>query len=282
MLAEQLTEAVCDHAEGPVWHSDWGGLRWLDLLAGDIMSLGGDGEIARRHVGSVVAAVRPRRGGGSVIALERCFALEAPDGTLTTLAPVWPGGKLRFNDGTCDPRGRFFCGSMAYDEAVGAGSLYQLTPDGQVFVALSGLTISNGLEWSLDGDTVYYVDTGTHRIDIFDDDPDEGLVNRRPFVEIPVDAGSPDGLALDAEGGVWVALFGGGALRRYGPDGALEGIVEVDATRPTACTFGGPNLTTLYVTTSTKGGTEVEDKSAGALFCCEPGVSGVPARTFAG
>src|SRR5918997_631023 len=142
--AEQVTASVAYHGEGPVWSERWGGLRWVDMLAGDVLSLGEDGAIGRRHVGEIAAAVRPRRGGGAVIGVERGFALEDPDGTLIRLDELWSGDGVRMNEGGCDPDGRFYCGSMAYDQAPRAASLYRLDADGTVHVVLDGVTVSNG------------------------------------------------------------------------------------------------------------------------------------------
>jgi sugar lactone lactonase YvrE len=251
------------------------------MLAGDVLSLDGDGTVRRIRVGDVAAAVRPRRGGGAVIAVERGFALEDPDGTLTTLDPVWTDPSIRMNEGGCDPDGRFWCGSMAYDQRPGAASLYRLDPDGSVHRVLDGVTISNGLEWSPDGSLAYYDDTATHRTDVFDYDPDTGLTGRRPFVRFP-DDGNPDGLTVDADGGVWVALFGGGAVHRYRPDGVLDEVVDLPTAQVTACTFGGPALDQLFITTSREGMGPDEDPLAGSLFRAEVGVAGLPVREFAG
>jgi sugar lactone lactonase YvrE len=279
--AEQVTDPVAYHGEGPVWSDRWGGLRWVDMLAGDILSLDGDGTVLRRHVGGVAAALRPRRDGGAVIAVERGFTLEDADGTLAPMAPVWSDPGVRMNEGGCDPDGRFWCGSMAYDQAPGRGALYRLDPDGAVRRILDGVTISNGLDWSPDGSLAYYDDTATHRVDVFDYDRVTGLTARRPFVRLPDDA-NPDGLTVDAEGGVWVALFGGGAVHRYTPAGALDVVVEVPTAQVTACTFGGPRLDELFVTTSREGMAADDDPLAGALFRAEVGVPGLPVREFAG
>ena len=131
MKAETLTDPICYHGEGPVWSEAWGGLRWVDMLDGDVMSLGPDGSIQRRHIDDIAAIVRPRRAGGAVLGIERGFALEDPDGTITRLGDLWSGGDVRMNEGGCDPDGRFYCGSMAYDKRPGAGSLYRLDPDGR-------------------------------------------------------------------------------------------------------------------------------------------------------
>jgi sugar lactone lactonase YvrE len=279
MQAEQLTGPVAHHAEGPVWSPSWGGLRWVDMLAGDVLSLGMDGSVGRRHVGPIAAALRPRRGGGAVHAVERGFALEEPDGSLTTLDPVWDDDGVRMNEGGCDPDGNFYCGSMAYDQTRGAAALYRLDRDGTVHRVLDGCTVSNGLEWSPDGSLAYYDDTDTHRTDVFDWSPDTGLTDRRPFLRFDQDE-RPDGLTVDAEGGVWIAFYGGGAVHRYTAEGRLDAVVELPTPNVTACTFGGPDLDELYVTTSAQ--KREGDPVAGSLFRVEPGVRGLPVRAFAG
>jgi sugar lactone lactonase YvrE len=280
--AEQLTDPVAYHGEGPVWSERWGGLRWVDMLAGDVLSLASDGEVDRRHVGSVAAALRPRRQGGAVLGVERGFALESPDGMITHLDALWTDEGVRMNDGGCDPDGRFYCGSMAYDQRPGAGALYRLDPDGSVRVVLERVTVSNGLDWSPDGSRAYYNDTATGRIDVFDHDRQSGLTGRRTFAEISAEVGRPDGLAVDAQGGVWVALFGGGVVRRYTPAGVLDEVVEVPARKVTACTFGGPRLDQLFITTSREGLGPGVDPLAGSLFRAVVGAIGLPAREFAG
>jgi sugar lactone lactonase YvrE len=280
--AEQVTGSVAYHGEGPVWSERWDGLRWVDMLAGDILSLVADGTINRRHVGRVAAALRPRRRGGAVIGVERAFALEDADGTLTHLDELWSDTNVRMNEGGCDPDGRFYCGSMAYDQQPGAGALYRLDPDGSVRVVLENVTISNGLEWSPDGSRAYYNDSPTQRIDVFDHDGESGLSGRRPFTEVPAEAGAPDGLTVDEEGSVWVALYGGGAVRRYTPEGMLDEVIEVPAKQVTACTFGGSDLDQLFITTSREGLGSGDDPLAGSLFMSAVGVAGLPVREFAG
>ena len=281
MRAEQVTGSVAYHGEGPVWSERWGGLRWVDMLAGDILSLAGDGTVRRRHVGEVAAAVRPRRDGGAVIAVERGFTLEDADGSLTPLAPAWTDDGVRMNEGGCDPDGRFWCGSMAYDRRPGGAAVYRLDPDRSVRRVLDGVTISNGLEWSPDGSRAYYDDTATHRIDVFDYDTDDGLTARRPFVVL-TDTERPDGLTVDSEGGVWVALNGSGVVHRYTPAGVLDEVVHLPTPKVTACTFGGPGLDQLFITTSREGMAPDDDPLAGSLFRAAVGVSGLPVREFAG
>jgi sugar lactone lactonase YvrE len=273
---------VTYHGEGPVWSENWGGLRWVDMLDGDVLSLGSDGAISRRHVDDVAAVVRPRRGGGAVLGIERGFALEEPDGSLRRLGDLWSGDDIRMNEGGCDPNGRFYCGSMAYDQRPGAGSVYRLDSDGEVMVVLEGVTISNGLDWSPDDSLAYYIDTPTHQVSVFDYDSARGLTGRRTFVEIPAEQGGPDGLAVDVEGGVWVALFRGSAVHRYTDRGDLDEVVEVGARQVTACCFGGPALDRLYITTSRENLEPADDPLAGSLFTVEPGLAGLPVREFAG
>jgi sugar lactone lactonase YvrE len=282
MQVEQVTDPVAYHGEGPVWSEGWGGLRWVDMLAGDVLSLAADGTVERQHVGSVAAAIRPRRGGGMVIGVERGFALQDADGTITYLPEVWSDTNIRMNEGGCDPNGCFYCGSMAYDRQPGAAALYRLDPDRSVHVVLRNVTISNGLEWSPDGAHAYYNDTATFQVSVFDYDTNAGLTNRRVFVDLSADAKRPDGLTVDAEGGVWVALSNGSAVRRYTPNGALDQEIAVPAKKVTACTFGGPNLDQLFITTSQENIDTKEDPLAGALFRADMGMRGLPVRPFAG
>jgi sugar lactone lactonase YvrE len=281
IAAEQITAPVAYHGEGPVWTERWGGLRWVDMLAGDVLHLTADGEVERKHVGEIAAVLRPRAGGGAVIGVERGFALEEPGGELTTLPEVWADPGVRMNEGACDPDGRFYCGSMAYDKTPGAAAVYRLDPDGSVRRVLAGVTVSNGLDWSPDGTLAYYNDTDTERTDVFDYDAESGLTGRRPFVAHQPGE-RPDGLTVDAEGGVWVAMNGAGEVRRHSPDGAVDAVVELPVAKITACTFGGPVLDQLFITTSRENVPPDADPQAGSLFCADPGISGMPAREFAG
>jgi sugar lactone lactonase YvrE len=279
--AEPITEPVAYHGEGPVWSERWGGLRWVDMLAGDVLGLAPGGAVERTHVGEVAAALRPRSGGGSVVGVERGFALEDCDGTVTTLGELWTDPGVRMNEGACDPDGRFYCGSMAYDKRPGGATVFRLDPDRSTHVVLEGVTVSNGLDWSPDGDRAYYNDTDTHRTDVFDYALDTGLTNRRPFVRHGEEL-APDGLTVDAEGGVWIAMNGAGAVRRYSAGGSLEDVVELPVAQVTACALGGPGLTTLFITTSREDLPPDAEPLAGSLFSAEVGVSGLPVREFVG
>lgn len=181
------------------------------------------------------------------------------------------------NDGACDANGRFFCGSMAYDAAPNRGALYRLNTDLTIDEVFNEVTISNGIGWAPDQSRAYYVDSATNRIDMCSPD----LLARECFVEVDPELGEPDGLTVDAEGGVWVALWGGSQVRRYGPDGNLEAVVEVPVRQPSSCVFGGSDLATLFISTSAQGLVEPE-ANAGALFAVSPGVAGQPTARFRG
>ena len=193
----QVTDPCTYHGEGAVWSPSWGGLRFVDMLAGDILTLQDDGSVTRQHVAEVAACVRPRTAGGMVVATERGFALFDVDGTRHKLPDLWTDPAVRMNEGSCDPDGRFYCGSMAYAQTVGAGSLYRLDPDGSVSIVLSGLTVSNGLGFTVDGANAYYVDRATQEISVFDYDLARGLTARRTLVRISEVLGSPDGITVD-------------------------------------------------------------------------------------
>jgi sugar lactone lactonase YvrE len=172
---------------------------------------------------------------------------------------------------------------MAYDARPGAGSVYRLAPDGAVSVAHSGVTISNGLHWSPDGGFAYYVDTPTQSIARVTADPATGRFSTPvPWVRIDPEDGAPDGITMDAEGGVWVALWGGSAVRRYSPDGVLDAVVEVNARQVSACAFGGDGYRRLYITTSREGVPDGEDPAAGSVFTVEPGIAGCGPLPYAG
>jgi sugar lactone lactonase YvrE len=282
MRAEQITDRCTYHGEGAVWSSTWGGLRFVDMLNGDVVALAADGSLTCTHIGEVAACVRPRTRGGWVAAIERGFLLVDEDGTQHPLPEVWQDRGVRMNEGGCDPDGRFYCGSMAYAVTPGGGSLYRLSPDGTVDVVLTGVTISNGFDFSPDGTIAYYVDTPTGEISAFDYDSSAGLTNRRTFALLPPDVGGPDGLTVDSEGGVWVALWGGGAVRRYAVDGTLDAVVEVAASQVTSCALGGPNLDELYITTSWENKPADAEPAAGAIFRAHAGVRGKEPLPYAG
>jgi sugar lactone lactonase YvrE len=280
--AQRLTDVITHHGEGAGWHRGERALKCVDLLVGDVVTLAEDGTVAHRlRVGTVAAAWRERTGGGLVVATERGFGLVGADGSLGWLGEAWSDPGVRMNDGACDPQGRFYCGSMAYDARAGAGTMWRLDPDRSVHRVADGFTIANGLVWSLDGSTVYHVDTPTGRIDGYAFDAEAGRFGeRRTVAEVP--GGDPDGMTIDAEGGLWVALWGGSAVHRYGTDGELTEVIDIGARQVTSCAFGGQDLDRLFVTTSRQGLDDGDDPAAGSVFVAEVGVRGVPLLAFGG
>lgn len=274
-----LTGPLAYHAEGPVWSPEWGGLRYVDLSAGDLLTLRGH-RVERMHVGKVAAFHRPRARGGFVVALERGLAVSyTPDGPVRTLPDLWSNPAIRFNDGGCSPAGTLYGGTMAYDVAPGRGTLYRFDARLRPTPVVQEVTISNGIGWSPDGTCAYYVDSPTGQVDVFDDEGDR-LVRRRRFVA--VEDGLPDGLTVDAEGGVWVAVWGAGAVHRYDVRGRLSEVVRVPVSQVSACAFGGAGLATLFITTSREGLAEGVEPDAGSVYAVEPGVRGLPVTPWAG
>lgn len=276
---DNVTGPQAFHAEGPVWHAGWGGLRYVDMFAGDLLTLR-EGRLERRHVGTIAAFVRPRRDGGFVVALENALALaDSDEGELRVQRPVFTDSAVRFNDGTCSPQGTLYGGTMAYDQSQGAGTLYRFGASlDQGEPVTRAVTVSNGLGFAPDGSLAYYADTPTGRIDVFDN-VDDRLVQRRRFV----DTGAlPDGLCVDAEGGVWVACYGASQVRRYAPDGRCDEVVELPVTNVTACTFGGDDLGTLFITTTRENLPDGAQPQAGSVFATRPGVRGLPVAEYAG
>jgi sugar lactone lactonase YvrE len=231
--------------------------------------------VTDQHVG----AAKPRAGGGLVLNLRDGIGLLDPDGAFRWLHhdPV-PG--RRGNDAAVAPDGSLWAGTMRYDEAPGGGTLTRLTGDGTAEAVLDDVTVSNGTGWSPDGRLMYYVDTPTRGIDVFDVDGGR-VTGRRRLARVEEGAGYPDGLTVDAEGCVWVALWDGGAVRRYTPSGELDRVLPLPVPRPTACAFGGPDLTDLYITTARTGLT-APHPLAGSLLVVPGAGTGLPQPAFAG
>ena len=265
--------------EGPCWDPASQSLFWVDIPAGRVHRLDGGGEHSCWDVGLPVGAVVPRASGGLALAAGNGFhALDTGTGQVTELAPAPGKPDTRMNDGKCDRAGRFYAGTMANDESPGQGSFYRLDTDGTVTELFTGLGISNGVGWSPDDRLMYYIDSFAYRVDVLDYDPRTGqLGERRPFARLGSGDIVPDGLAVDSDGGVWVAVWGGGVIQRYDPAGRLIGAVRLPASYVTSCAFGGPALDQLYVTTAAGPG-----RCAGALFTCPAGVAGLPAYPYGG
>jgi len=280
-------------SEGPRWHEERGELLWVDILGrhihrGTVGADGGLDELQTITLDRHVAAVAPYAYGGYVVAAGQGFLYIDPAGVVRELAqPDAGNARLRMNDGACDRRGRFWAGTMAYDESPGAGSLHRLELDGACTTMLTGLTISNGIGWSPDGRTMYLNDSGTARLDAFDfDDATGDIGNRRTLVQLDVPRIAPDGLTVDEDGGIWAALWGGGAVHRYDSSGSLLERVTLPVERPTSCTFGGEDRSTLFVTSAR---TDLDDEAlarqpdAGRVFAITGlGVRGLPTEPYRG
>ena len=248
---ELLVDARAMIGEGPVWDARIGRVVWVDIMAGRLHLTAPDGETRTLDLPGPVGCLVPRTSGGWLAALADGFWAVAADGATERLVDLQSDRPaLRFNDGKCDPQGRFWAGSMAIDFRPGAGTLYRLDPDLSVHRMIESTTISNGLDWSLDGRTMYYVDTPTRRIDTFSFDPASGAIaDRRPFATIDPADGTPDGLTVDAEGGIWLALWDGSRVRRYLPDGSIEREIPPASLRKRpARSLGGPDPDDLYIT----------------------------------
>jgi sugar lactone lactonase YvrE len=276
--AVRATSVRAHHGESAVWWPDGSGLRLVDMLRGELLHVLGPDDVVRVPVAATVAAPRPRRGGGVVLGSDRGFVLlDADLRHEREIAPVVGDPALRMNEGGCDPGGSYWCGTAG--GRPGAAALYRLDPDGAVTQVLRGVTTSNGIGWAPDGTRAYYVDSALGRVDVADVDEDGSWHDRRPFAEVP--AGVPDGLAVDSAGGVWVALWDGGAVVRFGADGGTDRVVEVPTPRVTSCALGGDDLRTLHITTS-RHGLAADDGCAGAVFTTRVDVPGLPTRTFDG
>jgi sugar lactone lactonase YvrE len=280
-------------SEGPRWDAARDELLWVDVLAGRLHRgrPGADGQLQLLQtfqVPSHLGAAAPAAGGGYVLAAGPGFLHVDDAGAVRELAQPEAGRTdVRMNDGACDPQGRFWAGTMAYDEAPGAGCLYRLDLNGSCTLVLTGLTISNGIGWSPDGTTMYLADSGTADISAFDFDPATGdLSRRRTIVHITAPDAVPDGLTVDHDGNIWVALWNGGALARYHPDGSLLGTVPVPVDRPTSCAFGGADGATLFITTAREGLDETalaRQPDAGRLLRLDPpGITGPPCTPYGG
>ncbi|MDX3363342.1 MULTISPECIES: SMP-30/gluconolactonase/LRE family protein [Streptomyces] len=279
---EVAVRAEAELGEGPTWDAAAGRLLWLDILRSRVHTLDPvSGHRTVRTTEQHVGAVKPRAGGGLVLNLRDGIGLVDTAGDFRWLRhePV-PG--RRGNDAAVAPDGSLWAGTMRYDEATGGGTLSRITGDGAAEVVLDDVTVSNGTGWSPDGRLMYYIDTPTRRIDVFDHDPATGRVSgRRPLATVEDGAGYPDGLTVDADGCVWVALWDGAAVRRYTPSGELDRVVPLPVPRVTACAFGGPELTDLYITTA-RVGLSPAQPLAGSLMVLPGAGKGQALPPFAG
>ncbi|MFF2507790.1 SMP-30/gluconolactonase/LRE family protein [Streptomyces sp. NPDC058067] len=280
MTLDVAVRAEAALGEGPTWDTAAQRLIWVDVLGSRVHTY--DPGSGRRTVMATeqhVGAAKPREGGGLVVNLRDGVGLYGADGFRWLHREVAPG--RRGNDAAVAPDGALWAGTMRYDEAPGGGTLTRFAPDGTAHTFLADVTVSNGIGWSPDGRLMYYIDTPTRRIDVFDVGDDQLPVNRRVLAVVDEAAGFPDGLTVDADGCVWVALWDGGAVRRYAPSGAVDRVVELPVRRPTACAFGGAELADLYITTA-RTGLEAPHPLSGSVLVLPSAGKGLPQPVFGG
>ncbi len=274
--------------EGPRWDARRGELLRVDILAGRVYRdrVDHDGALIpvdTYQVAGTVGAVAPVDGDeGWLLAAGRRFLHLSPDGSLRPVSDdVAPTG-VRMNDAACDPQGRFWAGTKA--DRAGGAALYRLDGDGHVEVVLQGLTISNGLDWSPDGATMYLADSGPRTIRAFTFDPEFGTISdERALVEVPAEIGAPDGLTVDVDGDLWVAIWGGGRVHRYSPAGVLVQELLVPAVQTSSCAFAGPGMHRLYVTTATEDWNDQQRRAepgAGLVYRFDTDAIGRPSNPF--
>ncbi|MGI9505878.1 MAG: SMP-30/gluconolactonase/LRE family protein, partial [Geminicoccaceae bacterium] len=273
--------------EAPIWHPAERRLYWVDILHPAVYRFDpatGMNEVC--EPGKLVSAVLLGRDGALRIASQD--GIEQLDFESCRISPfVDPENGLaqnRLNDAKVDPSGAIWVGSMRLDASKPSGGLYRISPTGEVMRADGGITVSNGMDWSPDQRTFYFVDTVPGKIYAYDVDPSLGAIsNRRIFAEVPESEGRPDGLCIDAEGGVWCAIWDGWRVNRYAPDGMLERVLDMPVPRPTSVMFGGDDLKTLYITTARTrlpASVLADAPLSGGLFACTPGPAGIPAGLF--
>jgi sugar lactone lactonase YvrE len=286
---ELALDARADLGEAPAWDADAHRLIWVDITAGVVHrfdhTTGQDEAIG---VGQPVGAAAPTTSGGLIIAARDGFSLLDPStGRLEMLAEVEPTVPATLmNDGKCDASGRFWAGTKDVEGRQPLGSLFRLDADLSLTRVLTGITISNGLAWSPDQRTIYYIDSATYGVDAFDVEPQTGaLSHRRRLVELQTEWGLPDGMTVDEDGCLWVAFWTGSAVRRFTPEGRVTSVTELPVSQVTSCAFGGDDLSDLYVTSARVGLSDAqlkEQRHAGGLFRLSPGVRGLAAHPFAG
>jgi sugar lactone lactonase YvrE len=284
--AARFTTPLAYHGEGPFWDCRNDRLFCVDVLAGTVVEIDSHGTPRRHRVPSRAATViRGRAGSGYVVATEH--GLVVANDELTSFAPfaeVVDDPGVRTNDGGCDPLGGFVIGTMDYNGTPGKGALYRVTSDRRVTKLLAPVSISNGVQWSADGTHAYYIDTPTRRVDVFDVDPLTGeWFNRRTHISIDSTMGFPDGMAIDEEDGLWIAMWGGGEVRHYDGVGRLAEVVEVPGvSQVSSCTFGGKERDVLFITTSRQGLPDAEEPDAGSVFSVHTAHRGAIPGEFAG
>lgn len=284
--AEPVTGAVTYHGEGPFWDAQTGRLLVMDMLAGEIVSVDLRGRHVRHELPSpVTTVIRRRTAGGFVVATASgLLAANESFSTFEPVADIIDDPSIRTNDGGCDPFGAFVIGTMAYDERPGAGAVYRVSPTHDVTELVSPVSISNGVQWSSAGERAYYIDTPTRRVDVFDVEPETGAWSgRRMHIDLGDAKGYPDGMAIDEEEGLWVALWGGAAVNHYDANGRFVDTISIPGVSQTSsCTFGGGRRDMLYITTSRQGLPDDDEPAAGAVFTIQTSIRGQIPPNFAG
>ncbi|MFF7656601.1 SMP-30/gluconolactonase/LRE family protein [Streptomyces sp. NPDC007983] len=278
---EPVGDTCARFGEGPVWDPTANAVLWVDITGGAVLrTTPADTSTRRIELGGEVAAVFPTPTGTMLVARDSTLVEVSGAAVVREVAGVPSRPRMRFNDGMADPRGRLLIGTLHADKTPGTAALYRLDGDGVLRPVVTGVTVSNGLGWSPDGRALYYVDTPRLRIDRFDYDLDDGVPhNRRTLADVSGLPGRPDGLTVDAEGCVWVAMIGGGELRRFTPNGRLDRVVPLPVSHPTSVAFGAQGLAELFITSAVDP-LSVEERRdqplAGRLLRLDPGTSGLP------
>ncbi|BBX71550.1 gluconolactonase [Mycolicibacterium psychrotolerans] len=258
----------------------------VDVLSASVVEILSPDDLKINTVpGGAATVVRRRAGAGFVIGGEREIFLTDDDLLdFRSLATLTTDLAIRSNDGGCDPLGNLIIGTMAYDESPGKGSLYRVTPNGNVTTLISSISISNGVQWSRDGSRVFYIDTPTRRVDVFDvDDRSGSWSRRRPHIRVDDEAGFPDGMAIDENDGLWVAMWGGASINHYDDSGVLVDVVTVPGvSQVSSCAFGGSDMDRLFITTSRKNLDDSTEPDAGAVFAADVSVRGARITDFGG
>jgi sugar lactone lactonase YvrE len=271
-VAEPCLEVHASLGEGAIWNSEDSVLHWVDINKCEIHTFDYDTGIdtslnVGEHVGTVVNR-SGSKGGGFVAALPGKLVAVSTEGRIQVLCLVPEGQNNRMNDGKCDPVGRFWCGSLDYDLKPGAGTLYMMDLDHKLYPKIPKVTISNGIAWSADARKMFYIDTAVNSVDVFDFEIDSGEISSRRTLVQNTWGGHFDGMTLDAEDNLYVAVWGGGCVLKFDSNtGALMAKVMVPGVKNvTSCAFGGPGLRHLYITTSGEGANSTSEPNAGNLF----------------
>ena len=276
--------------EGPLWNEETQTIFWLDIVENLIHSYSiNKQKHTSFNVGEMIGCIAPREQGGLVAALQNGFAfVDFENKTVEHIANPEEGIPNRFNDGKCDAAGRFWAGSMALTEEESKGNLYVMETDLSVKKKIENVSISNGIAWNADSTVMYYINTPTNYVFAFDYDIESGEIsNQRVAVDLTHENGFADGMTIDEEGMLWIAFFSGWRVARYNPEtGELLKQIELPVENVSCCTFGGPELNDLYITTASKGMSDEalqQQPLAGSLFVLKDcGYKGLPAAKFKG